>query len=84
MYGLYFRETYKTVKEKNPGASFGKISRELSKQWEVLCPECKLSYKKRVSDARKEYKRKLKLSTQSLPNLSPQHHEKKGKDKHMI
>ena len=59
LYGLFFRETYKKVKECQPNSKFGDISREVSHRWEMLCSHEKAKYKKRIDEAKKEYKKDL-------------------------
>ena len=78
LYGLFFRKTYKKVKEEQPSANFGDISREVSKQWELLCSHQKLKYKRQIEEAKKEYKKDMKLYKQSLMNDALRRSEQKG------
>ena len=59
LYGLFFRETYKKVKQCQPNSKFGDISREVSHRWEMLCSHEKAKYKRRIDEAKKEYKQEL-------------------------
>ena len=66
LYGLFFRETYKSVKKSYPHAKFGYISREVSQRWELLCSHEKSKYKQRIEEAKKEYKEELEKYQQSV------------------
>ena len=52
-YGLFFRENYQQIKRQIKESSFGHISRNVSKLWE-LCPTRNI-YKKRANDAQRHY-----------------------------
>ena len=79
LYGLFFRETYKKVKDEQPSAKFGDISREVSQQWELLCSHQKRKYKKRIEEAKKEYRRELEVYKQAMMINSSGIYNQKGK-----
>ena len=63
-YGLFFRENYVRLREKNPGENFGVISREVSKLWEIS--PTKMVYRERIRAARTEYKNNLEKYNKCL------------------
>ena len=79
LFGLFFREAYHKVKEEEPTAKFGDISRTVSRQWDLLCSHQKLKYKKRIEEAKMEYKKELELHKQSLVCNSLDKPNQKGK-----
>ena len=79
MYGLFFRETYKKVKNTFPSAKFGDISREVSQRWELLCSHEKSKYKRRIEEAKKEYKQELQRYKESLADSSSENNQQGGK-----
>ena len=78
MYGLFFRETYKKVKELRPNSKFGDISREVSHRWEMLCSHEKAKYKKRIDEAKKEYKQDLEHYKKKFFESNPNNLEQTG------
>lgn len=40
-YALFFRDTQATIKEHNPSASFGEVSKVVASMWDQLDPEHK-------------------------------------------
>ena len=79
LYGLFFRETYKKVKECQPNSKFGDISREVSHRWEMLCSHEKAKYKKRIDEAKKEYKRDLEEYNKNYFEIFSNNTEQRGK-----
>ena len=47
------------MKQCQPNSKFGDISREVSHRWEMLCSHEKAKYKRRIDEAKKEYKQEL-------------------------
>jgi hypothetical protein len=41
-YALFFRDTQAAIKETNPNALFGEISKIVASMWDVLAPEHKM------------------------------------------
>ena len=47
------------MKQCQPNSKFGDVSREVSHRWEMLCSHEKAKYKRRIDEAKKEYKQEL-------------------------
>lgn len=69
-YALFFRDTQTAIKEQNPDASFGEVSKIVASMWDALDPEHKNVYKKKSELAKKEYLKSLAAYRASVSNKS--------------
>ena len=67
-YKFFFKETGQTVKNHNPAAKFGDVSRIVASMWERLSDEEKAIYRKLSEDDKARYKREMLEYRESLPN----------------
>ena len=58
-YALFFRDMQAGIKQRNPNASFGEVSKHVASMWDNLDPDHKAAYKKRTENAKKEYLKQL-------------------------
>lgn len=58
-YTWFFRATQATIKEKNPGAKFGDISKIVASMWEALGDNEKTQYKKQNEEDKIRHKREM-------------------------
>ena len=65
-YALFFRDTQAGIKQRNPNAAFGDVSKVVASMWDNLDPDSKAAYKKRTEMAKKEYLKKLAAYRASL------------------
>jgi hypothetical protein len=65
-YALFFRDSQASIKQANPNAAFGDVSKIVASMWDSLDPDAKAAYKKRTENAKKEYLKKLAAYRASL------------------
>jgi toll-like receptor 13 len=65
-YALFFRDTQAAIKNQNPNATFGEVSKIVASMWDGLDEETKGGYKKRTEVAKKEYLKQLAAYRASL------------------
>ena len=65
-YALFFRDSQASIKQANPNAAFGDVSKIVASLWDALDPDSKAAYKKRTENAKKEYLKKLAAYRASL------------------
>ena len=65
-YALFFRDSQASIKQANPNAAFGDVSKIVASMWDNLDPEAKANYKKRTENAKKDYLKKLAAYRASL------------------
>merc|ERR1711997_956153 len=54
-YALFFRDSQASIKQANPNAAFGDVSKIVASMWDNLDPEAKANYKKRTENAKTDY-----------------------------
>lgn len=71
-YKFFFKETGQTVKNHNPAAKFGDVSRIVASMWERLSDDEKAIYRKLSEDDKARYKREMqdyKATNEDLGNF---------------
>ena len=67
-YKFFFKETGQTVKNHNPAAKFGDVSRIVASMWERLSDDEKAIYRKLSEDDKIRYKKELQEYKRNKPN----------------
>ena len=67
-YKFFFKETGQTVKNHNPAAKFGDVSRIVASMWERLSDDEKAIYRKLSEDDKARYKREMQDYRATRPN----------------
>ena len=67
-YKFFFKETGQTVKNHNPAAKFGDVSRIVASMWERLSDDEKAIYRKLSEDDKARYKKELQEYKRNKPN----------------
>ena len=73
-YKVFFKETGQTVKNHNPAAKFGDVSRIVASMWERLSDDEKSIYRKKSDDDKARYNREMREY-----KANPRSGEKEGK-----
>ena len=67
-YKFFFKETGQTVKNHNPAAKFGDVSRIVASMWERLSDDEKAIYRKLSEDDKTRYKKEIQEYKRNQPN----------------
>ncbi|GLC39387.1 hypothetical protein PLESTM_000891200 [Pleodorina starrii] len=69
---IHFNRTNRrSVRQDNPGAAFGDVSKLLGQQWHALCPEDKVPYEQMAAEDRARYDAALRAYTATQQQRGP-------------